>query len=147
MSGGPPQLTPEQFAAAAAAYQQDKLDPDVYKRIDDERAERGERPVDLVRRYANEILSRKGAFSSSQIKEMFPQFVARYGRLFSMLMDPRFERRDLDLLLTQWESNMGGIVVEKSTADKNTEYHNKSAPWGAAMGEKYIKPIIGDRKP
>lgn len=142
MSG--PQLTPEQFAAAAAAYQQDKLEPNVYKCIDDERAERGERPVDLVRRYANEILLRKGAFSATQIKEMFPSFVARYGRLFNMLMDSNFERRDLEVLLTQWEANMGGTVVDKSTADKNTDYHNKSAPFGAVMSEKYIKPIICD---
>lgn len=145
MSGpAAPQLTPEQYAAAAAAFQQDKLQPEAYRRIDEERTERGERPIDLVRRYCNEILLRKGAFSPEQLREMYPTFVARYGRLFNMLMDRRFERRNLDLLLAQWEENMAGTIVDKSTADKNTEYHSKSAPFGNAMGKQFIEPIIGN---
>jgi hypothetical protein len=141
MSQQAQQFTPEQ-AAAAAAFQEPRVAPEVYSRIAEERETRSERPIDLVRRYANEILLRKGAFSSVQLTEMYPDFAARYQRLFKMLLEPRFEPRFLDALLREWESNMDGAIVDRSGAEKNTEYHRQSQSFGAFMGKTFVEPVV-----
>lgn len=134
-------ITPEQAKQFAEQLEGPPIPTQVYKKVHEERVAKGERPIDYVKRHVNLILARKGAFSQSQLGEMYIDFASRYPRLFLMLFDDKFNVDQLDMLFNRWDSDMKGSVVEKSTAEKNKEYHLRSMGFGADMNKTYIDPV------
>jgi len=136
-------ITPEQAKHLADQLEGPPIPAIVYRKVHEERVAKGERPIDYVRRHVELILAKKGAFTQEQLGEQYIDFASRYPRLFMMLFDDKFSASQLDMLLSRWETDMKGSVVEKSTAEKNKEYHLRSMGFGSDMNRAYIEPITG----